>query len=139
MKEYNIKLTILIIGTIIILSLVIFGSIFSGLKIYKEKKGLESIEQQLGSVEIGDYIIKTTGTDQVISYGPAILHSIVFGTANDAVLIGDVLSTTSISTNPVFNITATVPQAFNVETIFKYGILANVTSSDGVVFIISPR
>ena len=96
----------------------------------------------LGNADIGDYKVKTTGVDQVVSYGPAILRNIIFTKANDQVLIGDVkygvASTSSAASNSVFKITASVPMVYPVNTTFLNGIIANVTATDGVVFTITP-
>ena len=97
--------------------------------------------ENLGATGEGDWKRLTTGSDQAVTYGKAILHSIVIGTANDEVYVGDVLysATASSSDNAVFDITATTPMVFPVETIFTFGIMANVTSTNGVVFITSPQ
>lgn len=103
--------------------------------------------KDFGAVTLGagNWRVATTGVDQVISYGPAKLEKIVFGTANDAVQIGDVrynpspITTSSAGSNSVFKIISTVPQSFIVDTVFTQGIIANVTSTSGVVFILSPQ
>jgi hypothetical protein len=85
----------------------------------------------------GEYTVATTNDWDAISYGTAILHKVIMTTANDSVYIAD--GTTTPSTNKAFQITATVPGTFDVEAIFESGIVANVTSSTGAVFIYSHR
>ncbi len=134
MRKY--KDIISMIAGVIIIFLVAFGSFYFGLKTINK-----NISQQFGSVGEEDYKRLTSGSNQIVSYGPAILHSIVFGTANDSALIGDVRYTAGAvaTSNSVFSITATVPSVFSVETIFPQGIMATVTSANGATFISSPR
>ena len=88
-----------------------------------------------GSSE-GEYIVvETNNWGSPISSVPVILHRIIIGTANDSVVIAD--DTTTPSTNKMFQITATVPGTFDIETIFSKGLVANVTSTNGIIFITS--
>jgi hypothetical protein len=123
----EVKITIGIIITLVVLFLI--GS-YSG-------EISDKVSTTLGATgNVGNYAVKTSGHNQVVSAVPIILHKIIIGTANDAISVAN--STTTPSTNGAFKITATVPQTFDMEMILNQGLVANVTSSSGAVFIYSP-
>lgn len=117
----------LIIGLVSFMCVVlIFGGVF-----YSSKE-----KTTLGSTgAVGDYVIKTSGVTQVVSAVPLVLHKIIFGTANDVACIADSASSSSGCTM----ITATVPQSFDMEMNLASGLTAYVTSTNGVIFITSPK
>jgi hypothetical protein len=96
--------------------------------------------QSLGSAvdTQGTYTLKTsTSGESVICAVPCVLHRIVFGTANDSLKIID--SPTINSGNSAMTITATVPTSLNFETTFSTGLTTYVTSTNGVLFVTSPK
>ncbi len=123
MKKESIILSISIIITILVLGFALRASYTP------EDKTLGS------SLATGDYVKKTTSDNSVISAKPVVLHKIIFSTANDSTCIADSAS----SSSGCMNITATVPQTFDFETIFVNGLAANTTSTTGVLFVTSPQ
>jgi len=92
-------------------------------------------QNQLGSLESqAEYTTVSNGHYNLISKTPIILHRIIAG-SNDVFYVSD--SNVTPSDNKGFLINATVPSIFEIGAIFMQGLIANVTSSDGVMFIYS--
>ena len=135
MQKEKLQSLLIVGGMIIATAIIVSILIGSGTTV------INNTTKELGTLgNEGEYTRKTTAQGQTISYGPAILHRIIFGDGADQVYIGDAISTASpSSSNVVLNIDADVAGSVEVETLFKTGIIANVTGSNGVTFIISPR
>lgn len=93
----------------------------------------------LGAISDGDYTVVTSTSNnwKIVSHGPAVLHKIIVGNANDEIYIAN--DTTTPSTNGAFYMKPTVPASFDFETLFSRGIEVNVTSTKGVIFVTSPQ
>lgn len=138
-KQKNKEIIIAILGVFLIVGLSLFIFVRSNYDSQMKELTQSVKEIVFGSADsIGNYAVVTTNNwGAPISYVPAILHKVIIGTANDSVRIAD--DTITPSTNKVFQITATTPGTFDIEGLFNTGIVANVTSTTGVIFVFSPK
>lgn len=107
-------------------------------QIQQAQEIIKEIAMGSASDSVGDYKVVTTtgGNWNAVSTGPAILHKIIVGNANDEIRIAN--DTVSPSTTGLFYMKPTVPATFDMEIIFSQGIIAYVTSTNGIIFVTSP-
>lgn len=107
-------------------------------QIQQAREIIKEVAMGSASDSVGDYKVVTTtsGNWDVVSTGPVVLHKIIVGNANDEIRIAN--DTVTPSTNGVFYMKPSVPTAFDMETIFSEGIVVDVTSTNGIIFVTSP-
>jgi len=131
-KKTQINLIIGIISLVIVISIFLFcGNVSDKIENITNNYTQETLGS-LGSQ--GEYAVKTTAHYQEIAKVPVVLHRIIVGTANDSVYFSN--SSVTPADNGML-ITATVPATFEIGAVYSAGLVANVTSTNGIIFVYS--